>query len=230
MKYSSIGYNPFAQKNISIYIQEAIKKAIKEMQTCIPAIVKEVKSRDKVVVSPAVQQTSANWETLQWADILLPVYTPAGSKGIFSLPVSVGDTGWIIAGDLDPSLFFQDPSKPSRQNVFDRHSYQYGFFLPCKMKDFGIDQNDNRGIVIKNGDTKIVIKEDEIEIKSNNTLKINGKNVSITSEGNNITIDGTNWKNHTHTATWLPQTLTLAVSGSTATNADQIDKTTGGVN
>ena len=214
---NKIQYNPFAM-DIQTYINMAIKKAIKELQTCIPAIVKEVKGRDKVIVSPAVQQTNAEWETLRWADILLPVYTPVGDKGIFSLPISAGDTGWIIAGDLDPSLFLQDPTKPARQNVFDRHDYQYGFFLPCKMKNFGIDSADNGGIVIKNGDTKIVIKENEIEIKSNNTLKINANSVNITSSGNSITIDGTNWKNHTHQAGSL-----IAPNGA-------VTGTTGGVN
>lgn len=220
---NNIQFNPFAT-TIQTYINMAIKKAIKEMQTCIPAIVKEVKGRDKVVVSPAVQQTSADWETLRWADILLPIYTPTGGKGIFSLPVSAGDTGWIIAGDMDPSLFMQDPTKPARQNVFDRHAYQYGFFLPCKMKDFGIDQNDDGGIVIKNGDTKIVIKENEIKIVSNNTLKINAKSVSIDSEGNSITIDGTDWKTHTHGVGTLQVPVTGA-EGSPST----ITGNTGGV-
>ena len=210
-------FNPFAT-NIQSYIDMVVKKHIKELQTCIPAIVKEVKGRDKVIVSPAVQQTNANWETVRWADILLPVYTPAGGSGIFSLPISAGDTGWIIAGDLDPSLFYQDPSKPARQNVFDRHNYQYGFFLPCKMKDFGIDSADNGGIVIKNGDTKIVIKDNEIEIKSNNTLKINANSANITASGSitiestgnsgnidiktsgndKVKIDGLNFKSHCH--------------------------------
>ena len=112
-------------------INEAIKKAIKELQTCIPAIVKEVKSRNQVIVSPAIQKTSPAWQALPWADIVLPVYAPQGGDGIISMPVSAGDTGWIIAGDLDPSLYFQNPSKPATQNVFDRHNYQYGFFLPC---------------------------------------------------------------------------------------------------
>lgn len=229
MAVSNVGYNPFGN-TLPAYINEAIKKAIKEMQTCIPAIVKEVKGRNQVIVSPAIQQTSPAWNTLSWADIVLPVYAPQGGNGIISVPVSAGDTGWIIAGDLDPSLYFQNPSRPAAQNVFDRHNYQYGFFMPCKLGDFDISSDDDGGIVIKNGDTKIVVKGNEIDIVSNNELKINAKSVSITSEGNNITIDGTNWKQHTHTATWLPQTLTLAVSGSSATNAAQIDKTTGGVN
>jgi hypothetical protein len=224
MMSKKLQFNPFAT-DIQTYINMSIKKALKELQICIPAIIKEVKSREQVIVSPAVQQTSADWQVLPWADILLPVYTPAGGKGIFSLPVSAGDTGWIIAGDLDPSLFMQDPTKPARQNVFDRHNYQYGFFLPAKMKDFGIDQTDDGGIVIKNGNTKIVVKENEIEIKSNNTLKINANSVNITSSGNNIVIDGTNFKNHKHSVGTL-QVPTTAPEGSPST----ITGRTGGVN
>lgn len=220
MKYSSVSYNPIADRNLAIYIQDAIKKAIKDIQTCIPAIVQEVKGRNKVIVSPAVQKTSPSWETLTWADIVLPVYTPTGNAGnaVMSFPVKAGDIGWIIAGDLDPSLYFQDTSRPARQNVFDRHKYQYGFFMPAKINDLGIDDADDGGIVIKNGSTKIVIKENEIEIKSNNTLKINANSANISSSGNitiqstgsggnidiktdgndKVKIDGLNFKSHCH--------------------------------
>lgn len=221
-------YNPFSD-DIQTYIQAAVKKAIKELQTCIPAIVKEVNSRGEVLVSPAIQRTSSDWKSIPWADITLPVYTPAGGKGVISVPVSVGDTGWVIAGDLDPSLYFQNPTEVSRQNVFDRHDYQYGFFVPSAMNNFTIDSGDDGGVVIKVGNSKIVVKENEIDIVSNNELKMNAKSVSITSSGNNITIDGVNFKNHKHTATWQPNTLVLAVDGSSAKNATQIDKQTGGV-
>lgn len=217
MKTSKIGYNQLNDTPVS-YLHAAIKKAIKEMQTCIPAIVNKVISREQVLVTPAVQQTTADMGTLSWASVVLPVYTPQGGNGIFSMPVSVGDTGWIIAGDLDPSLFFKDPSSPARQNVFDRHNYQYGFFLPCKMKNFGIDSGDDGGIVIKNGDTKIVVKNNEIDIVSSNTLKINASSANITASGNiklestgsggkieiktnqnnKVEIDGLNFKSHCH--------------------------------
>ena len=153
-------YNPFAD-DLQSYINEAIKKAIKELQTCIPAIVKKVNSRGEVVVSPAIQRTSPDWVSLPWASMTLPVYTPAGGNGVISVPVSVGDTGWIIAGDLDPSLYFKDPSKPSRQNMFDRHSYKYGFFMPSAMNNFTVDSGDNGGFVIKVGDAKIVVKDND---------------------------------------------------------------------
>ena len=224
MAVSNIGYNPYSN-TLPAYINEAIKKAIKELQTCIPAIVKEVKGRNQVIVSPAVQQTSPAWNTLSWADIMLPVYAPQGGNGIISMPVSVGDTGWIIAGDLDPSLFFKDTTRPASQNVFDRHNYQYGFFMPCKLGNFGISSDDDDGIVIKKGDTKIVIKDNEIDIVSNNELKINANSVSITSSGNDITIDGTNFKNHTHSVGSL-SVPTTAPEGSPST----ITGDTGGVN
>lgn len=190
--------NPYA-RNVSDLITVAIQSYLQKLQCCIPAIVKEVKSREQVVVSPAVQQTDINWNLQSWASIMLPVYTPQGGKGLISFPVSVGDTGWIIAGDLDPSLFMKDPTKSAGQKVYDRHKYQYGFFLPAIMKDYGIDSADDGGIVIKNGNTKIVIKENEIDIVSNNALKINANSVNITSSGNNVVIDGLNFKDHTHT-------------------------------
>lgn len=217
MAVSNVGYNPFGD-TLYVYINEAIKKAIKEMQTCIPAIVKEVKGRNQVIVSPAIQKTSPAWQSLPWADIVLPVYAPQGGNGIISVPVSAGDTGWIIAGDLDPSLYFQNPSKPATQNVFDRHNYQYGFFMPCKFGDFGISSDDDGGIVIKNGNTKIVVKGNEIDIVSDNQLKINTSSANITSSGNitiqstgnagnidiktsgnnKVKIDGLNFKSHVH--------------------------------
>ena len=97
--------------------------------------------------------------------------------------------------------------------------------MPCKIGDFGISSNDDGGIVIKNGDTKIVVKSNEIDIESSNTLKINANSVSITSSGNDITIDGTNFKNHTHSVGSL-SVPTTAAEGSPST----ITGDTGGVN
>lgn len=223
---SKVSYDPFANGSIEQYINRAIMKAIKELQTCIPAIVKEVKARDKVIVSPAIQQTSADWKSFAWADITVPVYTPAGNSGkaVLSFPVKAGDVGWVISGDLDPTLFYQDTSKPARQGVYDRHNYRYGFFLPAKITEVSVDSSDADGVVIKNNNSKIVIKENEIDIVSNNELKINAKSVNITSEGNNISIDGTNWKQHTHGVGTLQVPVTSA-EGSPST----ITGSTGGV-
>ena len=219
MSESPLIFDPYANDFVS-FIRGAIKKAIYDIQTCIPAIVKEVKSRDKVVVSPAVQQTGNDWQSVPWADITLPVCTPCGNGIFASFPLAVGDTGWIIAGDLDPSLFFKSPDSPQRQNTFERHEYRFGFFVPNTIGGYRIDSEDDGSLVIgtKNGSSKVVI--------SNNGLKIKSDSIIIeTTDGASITIDGTDWKTHTHGVGTL-SVPTTAAEGSPST----ITGDTGGVN
>lgn len=194
-------FNPF-DDSFTELILGLIKKEIKNMHTCIPAIVKKVVSRGEVIVSPAVQQVDINWKSVEWADIKLPVHTPSGNAILSSAPLTVGDTGWIIAGDLDPTLFFNDMTKPNRQNTFDRHNYQYGFFLPDKIKGFNIDSGDDGGWYIgtADGKTKIVLKDGEINIISSSNLKINAENVNITGSSK-VEINGVDWESHTHNVT-----------------------------
>lgn len=226
MSDSPLIFNPYANDFVS-FIQDAIKSAIYDIQTCIPAIVKEVVDRNKVVVSPAVQQTGNEWQSVPWADITLPVCTPCGNGIFASFPLAAGDTGWIIAGDLDPSLFLKSPDKPQRQNTFERHEYRFGFFVPSTVGGYTLDSTDDGCLVIgsKDGNTKVTIGNDSLKIKSDSVIIETTDNASVT-------IDGVNWKNHTHTAKWEPQTLTLAVNtqNNTATNTSEISKTTGGVN
>lgn len=194
-------WNPFDQNNIYGLINNAISRAMKRLQTCIPAIVKDVIDRKTVIALPAVQQSDSDWNAIDWAETKLPVYSPLGGGIVMSFPLTAGDTGWIIAGDLDPSLFFQDVSSPAKQAFYDRHKYQYGFFIPANMGDFTISQDDeNRWVLTSlDGKTRISIGEG-IDIETDKALKIKGNSVSIESSGNNITIDGTDWKTHTHTA------------------------------
>ena len=190
-------YNPFADDPVS-FIYGAIAKSIYEIQTCIPAIVKKVIDRNTVIATPAVQQLNANQESVAWADIELPVHTPCGSNLIISAPLTVGDTGWIIAGDLDPSLFLKKPSEPAGQNVYSRHEYQFGFFVPCKFGKYEVEIED--GVLYlgtDNGNTKITVKDGEVSIVSKSTLKITAENVSINGSSK-VEINGTDWKTHQH--------------------------------
>ena len=215
MDKNKLNFNPFVNGDLYGMVGQMIKKALYSFQTCIPAIVKEVSdNRGYVVVSPAVEQSNIHQEAVPWADIKLPVYTPFCKSVLISCPLTVGDTGWIVAGDLDSSLFLKDPSKKAKQGVFNRHEYQFGFFVPCRMGDYELDSGDE-GFVVKVGETKIVIKDDEVSISSSNPLKINAKSVSIESEGNNIEIDGVNFKNHTHTTDVPALTVTNATPAST---------------
>lgn len=218
-------FDPFAT-NLPTYVEALIKRAVHNLQTCIPAIVKEVVSRNEVVVTPAVQQMDADWQSVAWADIKLPVRTPCGNNLLISCPLTAGDTGWIIAGDLDPSLFFKDPSKPANQNLLTRHDYQYGFFLPDKIGKLTLEDSDG-GIHIgtADGKTKILIKDGEISIESTSELKIMGKNITINTDDNSsVVIDGVNFKEHQHAATGLTTTATVGTGA-----VGVIEGNTGGV-
>lgn len=218
-------YNPF-ENNVYAMVNSLIERAVKRLQTCIPAIVKEA-DRKYVIAVPAVQQSDSDWNAVDWAEIKLPVYSPLGGGITMSFPLAAGDTGWIIAGDLDPSLFFQNVSSPAKQAFFDRHKYQYGFFLPANLGDFTVSQDDEERWVLTSldGKTKISIGEG-IDIETDKELKIKGNSVSITSSGNNITIDGTDWKTHTHSGSSLSTTATVGSSATPGT----ISGNTGGVN
>ena len=213
-------YNQFAN-DLPNYIENALRAFAHRFQTCIPAIVKEVKSRDTVTVSPAVLQTASDGSGVAWSDITTTILTPFSSGMFLSMPVAVGDTGWLVGADLDTDKFKQT-KEPSQQTVFTRHQYQYGFFVPDAINGYTVSDDDNGAIVLSStdGKTKISLKDGNIELKSKTDLKISAKNVSITSVGNNVTIDGTNWKTHTHNCT-----VSGVTSGSVSASG-----ITGGVN
>lgn len=215
--------NPFEQSPNDIIVG-IVRQELKKLHTCIPAIVKKVVSRGEVIVSPAVQQIDVNWQSVEWADIKLPVHTPSGNAILCSAPLTVGDTGWIIAGDLDPTLFFNDMERPARQNTMDRHNYQFGFFLPDKIKGFEISGDDDGWYIgTADGETKIVLKDGEVSIVSKSTLKITAENVSINGSSK-VEINGTDWESHKHSVGTLSVPSTSA-QGSPST----ISGSTGGV-
>lgn len=192
-------YRPFIN-NENTRIETLLNDFAKRFQTCIPAKVVEVISRDTVKVSPTVLQTDSQGNSVEWADITTTVLTPFSGGIIISMPLSVGDTGWLVASDLDTSLFKKN-KKPSQQISYTRHLYQYGFFVPDAINGYTISDDDSGAIVIStlDGTTKIALSNGNIDIKSSNTLKINAKSVNITTEvTSDVSIDGIDWKTHVH--------------------------------
>ncbi|MEE1227259.1 MAG: hypothetical protein UHM08_09180 [Bacteroidales bacterium] len=190
-------YNEYTN-NLSNYIQDALIAFAHKFQTCIPAIVKKVESRDTVVVSPAVLQTNSDGLPVKWSDITTTVLTPFSSGMFLSMPVSVGDTGWLVGADLDTDKFKQTKS-PAQQTVFTRHQYQFGFFVPDAINGYTVSEDDSGAWVLStlDGKTKITIKDKEINLISDTDLKINAKNVNITGS-NNVTINNIDFVNHVH--------------------------------
>lgn len=223
---ANIVFNPFTT-DLRGFILAAVQKYISQMQTCIPAIVKKVESRDTVIVTPAVQQLDADWEAVNWADIRLPVYTPAGGKFLLSAPLTAGDTGYIIAGDLDPALFNEDPKTPAPQKRLDRHNYQFGYFVPAKIGKLNLTAPDGSFVISsEDGKTQIILQQDQVSIKTTSELRIEAQNVIIDGSSN-VTINGTDWATHNHT---VPSGIAVQVTPTTGTGSTTGTIITGGVN
>lgn len=219
-------YKPYLP-NDNALIQALLDNFAKSFQTCIPAVIKQVISRDKVRVSPAVQFTDADGLPIEWADITITVLTPFGGGSFISMPCKAGDTGWLVGADLDTAKF-KKSKKVSQQQSFVEHQYQYGFFVPDMINGYSVSEDDDGAIVIStlDGKTKIALKDKNIDIVSDDKLKINAKSITIASSGNNVVIDGINFKNHTHT---VPSAISVQVSTTTGQGATTTTATTSGV-
>lgn len=215
-------YRPFITNDRDL-IRVLLDDFAKSFQTCIPATIKEVVSRDTVIVSPAVLMTSADESPMNWADITTTVLTPFGGSSFISFPCKAGDTGWLVAADMDTALFKQN-KKPARQQSYSRHMYRYGFFVPDMINGYNVSDDDNGALVLSttDGKTKITLKEKEINLESDDVLKIKAKSITIDSEGNTVVIDGINFKNHTHIVPSAIAVQTNPTTGEGATTATAI--------
>lgn len=219
-------YNPFAGDLLSV-IEALIKREIYNLQTCIPAIVKKVIDRNTVIVSPAIELLNSKRELIKWADITVPIHTPSAGGFLISFPVKAGDCGWLMAGDVDPSLFLETPTRPAAQNIFTRHNYQFGYFMPSNLNKTNVDGHDAAFIISSvNGDTLISIEDGKINITSKSELNINAENVNISGD-KKIYLNGKDWETHTHT---VPANITVQTNPTSGAGATTESVETGGVN
>lgn len=219
-----ISFNPYADDSIVGFIKTMAQQAVNMSQFCIPAIITKVINREQVVVKPAVNQYNAKWESVEWGEVKLPVHAYGMGNVFISIVPKVGDTGWVVAGDLDSSLFIKDKTHAQNQNTLDRHKYQFGFFLPDMISGYGDGISDEDAFVITNtnSDVRISINTNgQITIDAKSDLKINAETVNITGSSK-VEINGTDWQNHTHgvgtlttTATVGSSTIVGVLSGST---------------
>ena len=220
-------YNNFTN-NLPNYINDALRVFAQKFQTCIPAVVKSVESRDTVVVSPAVLLTDSDGLPVKWSDITTTILTPFGGGMFLSMPVAVGDTGWLVGADFDTNKF-KDGKKPAQQTVFSTHKYQYGFFVPDAINGYTVSEDDSGAWVLStlDGKTKIVLKDKKIELTTDEDLKINAKNVIIDGSSS-VMINNVDFLNHTHGIAGMPNGSLVAnlTSGEVQGVTDKVTITT----
>lgn len=155
--------------NLSGLLEAFQNKLEIELEKKLPCIVEAVSAdRKRVTVKPLIAIVGADGATMPRASIDNITVFQLGAGGlVISVPVNVGDLGWIEACDRDISLFLQSYGQ-SDPATFRRHSFSDGVFYPDVMKGFSIDAEDAGAIVIQtlDGSVKVAVDKSEVRIRN----------------------------------------------------------------
>jgi len=166
---------------------EGLCRLIKEitlmdMEKVIPGIVQSYdRMTNRAVVKPAVTGVASLGQKISKPSLVnIPVLTLQGGGMFLSFPLAVGDAGWLVACDRDISVFKQN-LKESSPNSYRKHRFNDAFFIPDKINDISVSEDDTGAVVIStvSGSTKFSLKEGQIKLIGNTiisgTLDVSGE-------------------------------------------------------
>lgn len=104
----------------------------------------------------------------------IPAAILYGGGFLLSFPIKKGDIGWICAADRNISIFKQT-LKLFAPATYEKHRYKDGFFIPNLINGFTYSAEDEDALLLTStsGQTKISIKNDQINIIAN-TVNLGG--------------------------------------------------------
>lgn len=108
-------------------------------ESCVPAIIKEVNDDHSAFAQPLMKMMTESQE-IDSAPILVTTFWDYHGGFEVWHPLSVGDTGWLIAADRNTDLVKQyncDGKSDGPQNANNDgnlHKYRFGFFFPDRWK------------------------------------------------------------------------------------------------
>ena len=182
-------YNPSNANSLSGVIAEVLKNFGLSLENSMPAIVVSYDRANNIAeVQPAINSVLTDGNAQQRDTIKLPVHLYGGNGVVISCPLKKGDTGFIIAGDRDISLFKQS-LKVSNPNTYRTHKLSFGFFIPDKVKGVSVSSDDSDSLTIQtlDGNTKISLKSGQVSIVSSSKVDITASNLTITCPSVKIT-------------------------------------------
>ena len=154
-------FNPANKETPEGAMQELLAEFSRNFECCMPAIVKSY-DRDKheAVVQPAINMVTTTGEQIERAPVAATVWRFMCGGFLIDLPLSEGDTGWLIASDRESSNV-KRTGTAQQPNTYETHKYSNGFFIPDKYGSFSIAAEDDGNMVFQNeaGTEKISIGE-----------------------------------------------------------------------
>lgn len=194
-------YNPADANTLDGLNNLFQEKIFLNLQKVLPGIVQSYnRQTNRAVVKPAITGVASRGQKIPKDSLIdIPVFSMSGGGIVMSFPVKAGDKGWLIANDRNISIFKQNLEE-SAPNDYRKHCFNDSFFLPDKINDLHIGEEDEGAIVIttEDGAAKFSLKPEGITITGrtviNGDLAVNG---SVTVSGD-VTAGGISLQSHTH--------------------------------
>ena len=143
-------FNPANLESAAGIIQEVLAEFARNFESCIPAIVQSYdRTKHEAVVQPAINMVLTTGEQVARAPVLATVWRFMCGGFLVDLPISFGDTGWLIAADRDTSTLKANPSSPAKPNTYETHKYSAGFFIPDKFGSLTLAGEDAGNMVFQ---------------------------------------------------------------------------------
>lgn len=169
-----------------------------DMEKVLPGIVQAYdRTTNRAVIKPAITGVASLGQKIpKNALINIPVLTLQGGGIFLSFPLKKGDVGWLVACDRDISVFKQ-MLEESSPNSYRKHCFNDAFFIPDKINQLSVSEDDTDAFVIStlDGGTKFSLKDGAIKLTGNTTIigetTING-NLTVSGDvvGNEISLSG----------------------------------------
>ena len=188
-------YNPADVNTLDGLNNVLQDKILMNMEKVLPGIVQSYdRNTNRATIQPAITGIASQGQKIAREPLInIPVFSMAGGGIVLSFPLKQGDTGWLIAADRNIAIFKQNLEE-SAPNDYRKHTFQDSFFLPDKINDLSISNEDDGAVVIQttDGSAKFTLGASGINITGNTT--ING-DLTVTGEA---TISGIAYSTHVH--------------------------------
>lgn len=188
-------YNPADVNTLDGLNNVLQDKILMNMEKVLPGIVQSYdRNTNRATIQPAITGIASQGQKVAREPLInIPVFSMAGGGIVLSFPLKQGDTGWLIAADRNISIFKQNLEE-SAPNDYRKHTFQDSFFLPDKINDLSISNEDDGALVIQttDGSAKFTLGANGINITGNTTID---GDLTVTGEA---TISGIAYSTHVH--------------------------------
>lgn len=167
--------------NLRLFFESFIKENLDDMLPC--KVVAHNRNTNRVDIQPLIMLKATDGSKINRQVIKnIPVFRFGGGGFFISVPIKVGDFGWIKANDRDISLMFQSGGSADIPNTKRLHSFNDGLFFPDTLKDWVINGKNANALVISSmdGSTCIAVDNGRVEIDTQDLI-INATNIQFNS-------------------------------------------------